>query len=115
MTGACPFFRIGDKVTVKTMSEVINTPGVYNTKGTYESLSCSYKNMSYMVFSKDSDLQGSEGVVVGGSYVTYLKVRIDGRLYLFPAFALKLNNKNSSGGNKQESQTEEGEIIDAND
>ena len=50
-----------------------------------------YKNTPYEVFNGDTDLIGKTGVIEGGIYDPYLRVRIDGKLCLFPHFALKLN------------------------
>ena len=86
-----PFFRIGDSVTVKSMSEILETRGVHHSRGTNHHFYCMYKNTPYEVFNGDTDLIGKTGVVEGGIYDPYLRVRIDGKLCLFPHFALKLN------------------------
>ena len=74
-----PFFRIGDKVTVKSISEITEVKGIHDMKGTCKTFTCHYKNMKYEVF----------GVVIGGVYDTYLQVKINGKVYLLPHFALK--------------------------
>lgn len=86
-----PFFRIGDKVTVKSISEITEVKGIHDMKGTYKTFTCHYKNMKYEVFSNSDEfsLQGVDGVVIGGVYDTYLQVKINDKVYLLPHFALK--------------------------
>lgn len=86
-----PFFRIGDKVTVKSISEITEVKGIHDMKGTYKTFTCRYKNMNYEVFSNSDEfsLQGMDGVVIGGVYDTYLQVKINDKVYLLPHFALK--------------------------
>lgn len=90
-----PFFRLGEKVKVKSVTEIEETKGVHHVRSSGLNVFCMYKNMSYQVFSKDDiGYRFETGVVEGGIYDNYLKVRMeDGTLRLFPHFALKKIDK----------------------
>lgn len=88
-----PFLRIGDKVIVKSPYEISSIKGMGQMKHIDGKIYATYKGMSYEIYSEE-EMQciGDTGVVVGGVYDTYLRVRMsDGMVKLFPHFVLKLN------------------------